>query len=207
MAAGDPGTGVTAKRIVGVLLAAGRAKRFGSDKLLAALPRATAHAQAGTGVAVASCIAMRAALPETIVIVRPECTELAHALQGAGARVVECSTADSGMSATLACAIAATPDAEGWVIGLADMPWIAAVTVARVAGALDDGALLAAPFLATVRGHPVGFCNDLRAELLALRGDHGAREIIRAHGQRMVRVPVGDAGILRDVDTPADLAD
>jgi molybdenum cofactor cytidylyltransferase len=38
-----------------------------------------------------------------------------------------------------------------------------------------------------------------------LRGDEGAREILAAHRNAMTLIDVEDPGVLRDVDTPADL--
>jgi molybdenum cofactor cytidylyltransferase len=67
--------------------------------------------------------------------------------------------------------------------------------------------LLAAPVDAQGRrGHPVGFGSTLRHALLALRGDAGARLVVSHHHDAMVPVPVDDAGIFMDIDTPQQLA-
>jgi molybdenum cofactor cytidylyltransferase len=195
-------------RIVGILLAAGRSERFGSDKLLAPLPHSVDDVQAGTPVAVAACLHLVAALPYTIAVIRSGAVQLEASLRDAGAHIATCVTADEGMSATLACGIAAAADvdADGWVIALGDMPWLRADTIRGVADALLRGALLAAPFHRGARGHPVGFGRSLRGGLLALTGDEGARDIVRAHEADLVRLDVDDPGSLRDVDTPGDLA-
>jgi molybdenum cofactor cytidylyltransferase len=52
----------------------------------------------------------------------------------------------------------------------------------------------------------VGLAAGFRDHLLGLRGDEGARRLLRAHAGRMVRVDVDDPGVLRDVDWPGDLA-
>jgi molybdenum cofactor cytidylyltransferase len=98
------------------------------------------------------------------------------------------------------------PQAAGWVVALADMPWIAPESIARVAAAVATGAQVAAPFHRGERGHPVGFGRACYAELAALSGDIGARAVIAAHRDALVRIDVDDLGILRDVDAPADLA-
>ena len=72
--------------------------------------------------------------------------------------------------------------------------------------ALADGAIIAAPFHRGMRGHPVGFGNACYAALAALTGDEGAKTIVAAHRDRVTRIDVDDAGILRDVDTREDLA-
>jgi molybdenum cofactor cytidylyltransferase len=188
--------------VVGILLAAGSGTRFGGDKLLAGL-RGVGHDGA---VGVAACRNLAAAIPEVIAVVRPGDTALAAALAGAGARVVECGNAAAGMGASLACGVQASSAALGWIVALADMPWIRPDTIARVADALRSGAPLAAPFHAGERGHPVGFGRACLAELSALGADEGAKSVVTAHRNAMVRIEVDDPGVLRDVDTPRDLS-
>jgi molybdenum cofactor cytidylyltransferase len=183
--------------VVGILLAAGRGERFGGDKLLEPLGAGTVGATA--------CRNLLAAVPEVLAVVRPGDAQLAAALADAGARIVECADADEGMGASLACGVRTASDAGGWVIALADMPWIDAGTIARVAAAVAGGAVVAAPFHRGRRGHPVGFGRDCAAALAVLRGDDGAKAVVAAHAAAMLRIDVDDAGVLRDVDTPNDL--
>ena len=42
-------------------------------------------------------------------------------------------------------------------------------------------------------------------EVLALRGDRGARALIEGLGEALVRTPAPDSGVLYDVDRPQDL--
>ena len=51
------------------------------------------------------------------------------------------------------------------------------------------------------RGNPVILSRRLFPALMALRGDVGARHILRELGAGVLRVPVGDPGVLHDVDT------
>ena len=99
----------------------------------------------------------------------------------------------------------ARPDAQGWLVALADMPWIAPATIARVADAVAGGAIIAAPFHRGERGHPVGFGKACYAALATLTGDEGAKAIVAAQGDRIARIDVDDPGILRDIDTRADI--
>jgi molybdenum cofactor cytidylyltransferase len=191
-------------RIAGLLLAAGRGLRFGGGKLRAPLPPGTPLA--GMPVGVAACARLVATGVETFAVVRPGDAALAAALAGAGARVVVCADADDGMGRSLACGVAATTEADAWLVALADMPWIAPATYEAVIAALRAGAVVAAPFHRGVRGHPVGFGGACRAALLALSGDEGARGVIGARREALQRIDVDDPGALADVDTPADLA-
>jgi molybdenum cofactor cytidylyltransferase len=192
--------------IIGVLLAAGAGTRFGGAKLLASLPRPSHGVAAGTPIGVAACLHLVAALPRVIAVVRPRDRELARALEDAGARVLECAEAHEGMGVTLAAAVKASADADGWVVALADMPWIAPATIAAVAARLREGAQLAAPVRAGRRGHPVGFGRAHHAALSTLGGDEGARSIVAAHPDALEIVDVDDPGVLLDVDKPGDLS-
>jgi molybdenum cofactor cytidylyltransferase len=192
---------VTTAGIVGVLLAAGAGTRFGGGKLLAPL------APTGVPMGVAACAHLRAAVDQVVAVVRPEDAALAAALAAAGADVLACARASEGMGASLACGVARAANARGWLIGLADMPWIEPGTIAMLATHLAHPDAIVVPRYRGQPGHPVGFGAAHRAELLALGGDIGARGIVRAHAASVIEVDVEDPGVLRDVDTPQDLAE
>lgn len=185
--------------IRGILLAAGSASRFGSDKLMHPLPD-------GTPIAVAAARNLLAALPDSIAVVRSADSELAGLLRAEGLRVEECADAAEGMGRTLAAGVLACREAEGWVVALADMPFVSPDTIRRVADALGAGAELAAPIYRGTRGHPVAFGARYRAELASLTGDAGARAVLKRDQSRVRGVAVDDPGVLRDIDTPEDLA-
>ena len=186
-------------RIVGLLLAAGQGRRFGADKLMQPLAD-------GTPVAVAAAWALKAACPESIAVLRPEQDELAGWLAAEGLTVIRAVAAHGGMGHSLAAGVAASPDVDGWLVALADMPCIQADTLRAVADAIATGAVLAAPTYAGRRGHPVGFAARWRDALMVLEGDEGARSIIRRNAGLLLAIETDDPGVLQDVDTPADLA-
>lgn len=185
--------------IVGLLLAAGFATRFGADKLLYALPH-------GVAMAVQAARHLRTEVPRVIAVLRPGADESARALGAEGCEIVFCRDAAEGMGASLACAVRAAPDADAWLVALADMPFIRPTSIAAVRDALTRGAPLVAPFFRARRGHPVGISRRFRSELEALKGDEGARELLVAHAAELVKIPVGDPGVVRDIDRPSDLA-
>jgi molybdenum cofactor cytidylyltransferase len=181
-----------------ILLAAGSSRRFGTDKLLASLPD-------GTPIAVAAASTLVKTLPRVVAVVRPESDMLASALRSCGTEVVVCPHADDGMGSSLAWGVAAAGDWDGWVVALADMPWVTAATVQAVAAAVAEGAWLSAPRYRGTRGHPVCFGARQRAALLALRGDRGGRTLLEAAGDSVHYIECDDPGVLADIDTPADL--
>jgi molybdenum cofactor cytidylyltransferase len=186
--------------VVAILLAAGSATRFGSDKLLHALPHEVP-------IAVQSARHLKAVFSERVLaVVRPDATRLKEVLEKEDCQVVVCGNAAEGMGASLACAVRAARDADGFLVALADMPFIRSSTISAVRDALAAGAPLAAPYFRARRGHPVGIAATFRRELESLEGDEGARKIIAANEASLRKIPVGDPGVLRDIDRPADLA-
>lgn len=181
--------------IVGLLLAAGRSRRFGSDKLLQRLPD-------GRTVLEASLAPLAASVDRVLVLVRPGPSPLHELLQGKNIPYLEVPQADEGMGATLAAGIRATAQARGWLVGLADMPCLQADTAAQVFRALHQGAPIAAPFHQGRRGHPVGFAARWHDDLAALQGDQGARELLQSQSQLITSIEVRDPGCCFDIDTP-----
>ncbi|HJW03191.1 MAG TPA: nucleotidyltransferase family protein [Azospira sp.] len=193
---------LAAPPLAAILLAAGSARRFGSDKLLASLAD-------GTPVALAAARAIQAGMPSgalLVAVIRPEQTALATLLQEAGWQPVASAEAALGMGHSLAAGVEASREAAGWLVALADMPYLQPASVAAVAAALSADAPLAAPGYRGQRGHPVGFGAAYREELQALSGDAGARHLIQRDRARLRLLEVDDPGVLQDVDTPADLA-
>ena len=184
--------------IVGVLLAAGKAVRFGGDKLLSEL---------GDGRCVAEVAAARLlpSVDRLIAIVRPGSGELSERLAAAGAEVFEFQNAHLGMGASLAYGVGEAPEAQGWLIALADMPLVATEDAMKVADAVRQGAGIAIPVANTRRGHPVGFSRQYFSELVALSGDIGARSIISKYADDCLEIPVGDQDSWLDVDSRSDL--
>jgi molybdenum cofactor cytidylyltransferase len=192
--------------VAAILLAAGSASRFGSDKLLHLLPH-------GVPIAVQAARHLRAVFDgKVFAVVRPEANALTDLLREEGCEVVPCERAADGMGASLACAIRAVhavPAAgavDGYLVALADMPFIRPSSIAAVRDELAKGAALVAPYFRARRGHPVGISSRFREELVQLKGDEGAKQLLADRAADIVKVAVGDPAVLRDIDTPGDLA-
>lgn len=186
--------------IVGILLAAGSSSRFGSNKLLHPLADASP-------LGIAAAHRLRAACDRTLAVVRPGSDRLAAWLAAAGCELVISEAARHGMGHSLAAGVRAAPAAAGWIVALADMPFIAPASYDRVAAALRVGGSIVVPEYQGRRGHPVGFARPWGAQLSSLTGDAGARGIVMSHPEAIMRCAVDDPGIVRDVDQPTDLAD
>jgi molybdenum cofactor cytidylyltransferase len=186
--------------IQGILLAAGYGRRFDpsgrSSKLLAELPD-------GRSVAWHAAHALCSARPGSIAVIRPGHETLSAELRDAGCCVLVSRDAEAGMGSALAHAVRASAGADGWVVALADMPWLPVEAIRAVAGAIDRPERIAAAAFAGQRGHPVGFGAAHGAALAALQGDSGARDLLRAHP--VLLIEAGDDGVLRDLDLPEHL--
>ncbi len=183
--------------IIGLLLAAGSASRFGSDKLRHVLPH-------GVPIAVQSARHLRGEVSRVVAVVRSP--DLKAVLESEGCEAVLFENAAEGMGASLACAARTAGRADGYLVALADMPFVRRTTIAAVRIALEKGALLAAPYFRARRGHPVGLAGSFFDALVSLKGDEGARQLIARNEKQLVKIPVGDPGVVRDIDTPCDLA-
>jgi molybdenum cofactor cytidylyltransferase len=191
---------MTTRKVIGILLAAGRGRRFSPDgqqnKLLARL-------NAADCVLDASARNLRTALQDVLAVVRPDSEAIVRRLENAGCRITACPDADRGMAASLVHALSQSKDCEGWIVALADMPNVRPATVHALAEALRAGADIVAPVFQGKRGNPVGFSRKYLPELLALEGDQGARGLLRRF--EVTEIVVDDAGILHDIDQPGDL--
>lgn len=188
--------------IVGILLAAGRGSRFdpagARNKLLQLLP-------GGGPVAAASARALLAAVPRVVAVVRPQDPVTESFLRDIGCEIAVCADAGAGMAVSLVCGVQHAQDAGGWLIALADMPFVRPATMAALVREVEQGgpAAIAAPVHQGQRGNPVAFGRAHLPALLALAGDQGARGILKINPVK--ELAVDDPGILRDIDTPSDI--
>jgi molybdenum cofactor cytidylyltransferase len=186
------------KPVAAVLLCAGQGTRYGGNKLVEPLAD-------GTPMAVAAFRPLARVLDEVIAVVGDRRGELSALLQREGARVVENARSRGGVGTSIACGVAAGAQASGWVIALADMPWIPEPIIGAVAAALEGGADMVAPVYRGQRGHPVGFAARHGDALMRLEGDEGARRILRLNSETLTLLPVDDRSVVIDVDTRLDL--
>jgi molybdenum cofactor cytidylyltransferase len=197
--------------MIGILLAAGRGRRFdATGRRLKLIEPQASGAAAGEPLALSAARALRAAVGTVVAVVRggqdPNQARLRGLLEAEGCTVVACAPDASGaegMGASIACGVGVHPQARGWIIALADMPAIRPATIAAVRGAIERGAHSAAPYFQGRRGHPVGFGAVCGPALAGLSGDAGARTVLERFPP--MRIDVDDPGILVDVDLASDL--
>ena len=189
----------TVASVGALLLAAGRSRRFGSDK------RAAVLADGRTLLDSVLNTLARAELP-VLICLDPADSHLATRYQDLSPPPVLCDRAREGMGGTLAQGAAALPAWDACVIALADMPWVQVETLRALAGnaSLHN---ICVPEYGGRRGNPVCFGRDFFVQLRACCGDQGARKLLAANAEHVRIVPVEDPGIHADVDTPSALKD
>lgn len=182
-----------AKDVAIVLLAAGNARRFGSDKLMADFEGAPMGARvAHELVSVAAAAHFAVCQPDAVIA--------AHYAR-LGFDIVDNPRADLGLSGSLHLAVEAAlrTDAQALLIALADMPFVQTAHIDTLIAACTD------TVVASFDGHqpmpPAIFPRSHWPELLATVGDAGARDILARAGKL-----TAPADTLRDIDTPDELA-
>jgi molybdenum cofactor cytidylyltransferase len=181
-----------------LLLAGGASSRFGSQKLLADFRGAPLVAHAARRLAEGCGSTVLAVVPLGAAALRA-------VLEPLGCEVLESDRCVLGLGGSLSAGVEASAGSGGWIVALGDMPLVPVDAIREVTRAIENGALIAAPESEGQRGHPVGFSRDLHDELVGLREDVGAREVLQRHRNRIVLVPSASHGILADIDTRADL--
>jgi len=211
----EPNRNTRRHDICGLLLAAGSGTRFHASaaaqpqwrdvpgKLLAPLPGSDLL------VAQASARALTQVLARVIAVVPPNAAPLATVLQDAGCEILMNPHAHRGMGASLALGARTVqsyarqdPRLCGCLVALADMPWIRPDTLRALCDASASPAAVA-PFYQGRRGHPVRFGLHWLDRLASLQGDVGASALLQQTPPSAL--PCDDPGVLRDVDTVADL--
>lgn len=185
-----------------IVLAAGTGSRFGGGgaKLtapLASLPLA-AHLFGALGEA-----RRQQLVASGLVVLRPEAADLAALASDYGLDVV--TVASPSLSASLRVAIAARPEAPGWLMLLADQPFSTISHWRRLIAAWQGGAQAVFSDGGAGPQPPALFDQKLRLDLSTLVGDRGAGQLIHrlAPPPMIVRFPPGVW--MRDVDTVDDL--
>ncbi len=184
--------------IASIVLAAGASSRMGRPKMLLRLGERTI-------LAAAVAPHLEAALGRTVVVLGKDARRIrAEAGLPSDPRlhVVVNRRWREGLSSSLRRGLEVCRDADAVLIALGDQPGVTADRVRLIAAAWRPGVALVVPVVSATRAaHPVLFARCLWEELRGLRGDVGAREVVRRNWGRAVRIVVPP---LVDVDVDDD---
>lgn len=148
---------------------------------------------------------LSASFAQVVVVIGHQRNEIQKALDGYPMQLVYNPGYAEGLSTSIRQGVEAVrANVDGYLFALGDMPWVRSETIrelCRVFFLSADNSIVL-PTVRGDRGHPVVFSGSYRRELLQLKGDRGARSLVRKYAERAIEVAVEDPGILLDVDTP-----
>src|SRR5437667_7297779 len=188
-------------RAVAVVTAAGSAERFGGKKLLTPIDGEplldhTIDALLDGGVA------------EVIVVVgkdgRTELERDVNAMLDPRVRAVENPDPSRGMFSSIQEGVAQA-QGDAILVMPGDMPFVSPDTVRAVIETFERRPAIVSPRYRGKRGHPIALPPSLRDEIRAADPRTTLHDVIHRHTEMRVDVEVEDQGIVRDVDTAADL--
>ncbi|MDZ4097971.1 MAG: NTP transferase domain-containing protein, partial [Methylophilaceae bacterium] len=141
--------------VIGILLAAGHSRRFGSqNKLIQPLSD-------GGLLALSSASGLLEVLPNSLAVVRSDAIELTAKLANLGMNTIACEDNEQLMADSLVAGIRFAssfyPQSHGYIVALADMPFVQAATIRQIDMRLLQGAGIVVPRHQGQRGNPVGF--------------------------------------------------
>jgi molybdenum cofactor cytidylyltransferase len=189
-----------------IILAGGSSRRFGDDKRKSVLP---------TGLLMLEESIHKAAsvIDEVIVVLRFGDISFAKELEGKidnpSVKFYCAPDSAQGMAHTLANGIHQAKDWEAALVFLADMPFVQAETIESLLAEYEFRKT-SNPIVVPIRdgkaGHPVLFSRCYFDEIESLTGDNGAKPVIENNSAHVYQIKVNDPGVIRDIDTPQDLA-
>lgn len=176
------------------MLAAGLSSRFGSHKII--------HPMSDGRPLILHSIEVyqQLKLPITVVC-NQQHLELHQLLDKHQIHYVIAQNANQGMGHSIAQAIQQCPCEYGWLITLADMPYLTKNCISSLLPHCQDK--IVRPQYKERSGHPVYFPQRFQSGLMQLTGDQGARQILKRSPPLLI--PQSEAGCLLDIDRPQDL--
>lgn len=191
-----------ATKIAGLLLAAGKSTRMGSNKLLASI--------SGKAMVRVSAEALLASSARPVLVVTGhERERIEAALSGLNVTFIDNPAYASGLASSLKAGLAAVPrDAEGVVVALGDMPLVAGRHVNRLIAAFNpaEHRTIIVPVHGGERGNPVLWGRQYFQDMLSLEGDRGAKGLMDKLEEHITEIAMRSDAVLADFDTPEALA-
>lgn len=187
--------------IIAIVLAAGRASRFGGPQT-----KVLAPFEGEIMVRRAAKAALEAGL-KTVVVCGYQASLVRPALADLPVLTVENAGYEAGLSTSLRVGLNAAGDADAALILLADMPRVDARLIGELCSAFLANPEVDAvvPVYKGVRGNPVVLAQRLFERVGQLSGDQGARKLLSA-SKAVMEIAIERDAVSFDVDTTDALA-
>ncbi|MHB1038403.1 MAG: nucleotidyltransferase family protein [Pirellulales bacterium] len=185
--------------IAAVVLAAGRSRRMGTQKLLLPLVGQPLIARIVDQL-------LASPVERILVVVGADKDRIAAALADRRVEFVENPDPDGEMLSSVRCglgALAAQCDAVLVVLG--DQPGLTAKLVTSLVRAFEtSGRGMVVPAHCGNRGHPILIALKYRDEIMTCYDEVGLRGLVQAHAEDVFEVEVDSPQMLVDMDVPED---
>ena len=184
--------------IAGVVLAAGGSRRLGRPKQLVSVGGRSLVQHAADCCLAGGCKPVRVVLGASFARIRPR-------LQDLPVELLRNEDWQEGIASSMRIGVRELPaGVEAVLLATCDQPRLSPGVVRRLIAAFDGspGGSAACEYAGTV-GVPALFGAGRFEELLALRGDHGAKKLLLSNPGSLARVPWPDGAV--DLDCPEDL--
>jgi len=144
-----------------------------------------------------------AGLEDVAIVLNPAHGDVLKAAEGSPVRIVFNQTPGSDMAESVRAGLRIIdPASTGILVHLADHPLVSADTVRQLVNAHEKSpSRILVPSFESRGGHPVLFPRELILEIL---NGGSLRDITARHQDLRRFIPVTDAGVLIDIDTPGD---
>ena len=186
-------------RIAAVVLAAGASTRMGTAKQLLQIDGRPLVQHVLDNV-------QRSGVGEIILVLGHSAAAIQRELKLEGAKVVLNENFLQGMGTSLKSGLARVDSqVQAALIILADQPFVRPATLDQLIAAHErTRAQIVIPTYRGFRGNPVLLDRSVFPEVMGLSGDIGCRAIFGEHQDGIVKLEVGDVGILLDIDQKKD---
>ena len=187
--------------VAAIVLAAGRARRFGAA---ADDTKLTADLAGQPLVRHAVLAALESRLEPVLVVTGQAADKVVSALDGLPVEIVCNQAFETGLASSLKAGLAALPaSTRAALVLLGDMPLVRVETLRSLVSRFDVEPTIEAvvPTYEGRHGNPVLLARALFHEISRLDGDQGARRLLAGPDRRIALCPVDDPGIEIDVDT------
>ena len=185
--------------ISAMVLAAGRSRRMGTQKLLLPFGEQPLVAEVVDKV-------LRSPVDQVFVVIGKEGESIIKALDGRRVHFVTNTHAEDEMLYSVRCGLTAMPEETvAALVALGDQPSITADIVEDLVRSFrTSGRGIVVPTHKGKRGHPLLFAMRYRNEILSRHEGRGLCGLLDSHPRDVFELEVPSARILDDIDLPAD---
>ena len=190
--------------ISAVILAAGESRRMGKqnklllpiggEALLVKLVRSVCASDVG----------------QVLVVIGHEAEKIKRELNDLPLSFVYNPNFSEGMTTSIKSGVKeVSPDSDGFLICLADMPFINTSEISKLIHAyvqnrIKEKRLIVVPVFQGQRGNPVLFSSEFRNDILEYKKESGCRGVIMNYPESVKEIKMDNDNMLLDVDTPED---